>query len=75
MRLAVDGARATHSEIEIGAYGSRCHDQGTMALFDEWGLDSVCCHPLRLVTARLVANQAPLGRGSRDLILSQERIL
>jgi phosphoenolpyruvate synthase/pyruvate phosphate dikinase len=55
--------------------GSYCRDQETIVLLDDWGLDSVCCHPSCLVKARLVAGQVSLARESRDLILSQEQIL
>jgi phosphoenolpyruvate synthase/pyruvate phosphate dikinase len=55
--------------------GSYCRDQETIVLLDDWGLDSVCCHPSCLVKARLVAGQVPLARESRDLILSQDQIL
>lgn len=55
--------------------GSHCRDQKTIALLDDWELDSLCCHPSRLVKARLVAGQVPLARGSPDLILSQDQIL
>jgi hypothetical protein len=75
MRLAVDGARTTYSEVEIRMCGSKCRDQETVALLDDWGLDCMCCHPSHLVKARLVAGQVTLARESRDRILSQDQIL
>jgi hypothetical protein len=74
-RLAAGGARTTYSEVEIGMCGSHQRDQETIALLDDWGLDSVCRHSSRLMKPRWVAGQVPLARESRDLILSQDRIL
>jgi pyruvate,orthophosphate dikinase len=57
IQLAMDRARATRPEVEVGVYGSHCQDRRAIVLFDEWGLDFVCCHPSCLLKTRLMAGQ------------------
>jgi pyruvate,orthophosphate dikinase len=55
--LATGRARAARPDVELGAYGSYCHNRQAITLFDEWGLDFVCCHPSYLLKVRLMAGQ------------------
>ncbi len=61
IRLGVEGARSARADIEIGIYGSHCHEPASMRLLHEWGLDAVACHPSHLLAARLSAARAAIG--------------
>jgi pyruvate,orthophosphate dikinase len=57
IQLAASRARAARPEVEVGVYGRYCQDRQAIVLFDEWGLDFVCCHPSYLLKVRLMAGQ------------------
>jgi len=57
IQLALDRARAARPDVEVGVYGRYCQDRQAIDLFDEWGLDFVCCHPSYLLKVRLMAGQ------------------
>jgi pyruvate,orthophosphate dikinase len=61
IQLAVERARSTRADVEIGVFGSYCDDPAPTRLFHGWGLDSVSCHLSYLLAARLSAAQAVIG--------------
>lgn len=61
MRIALDDARATRSNIGTGVCGEHGGDPASIALCHELGLDYVSCSAYRIPVARLAAAQVALA--------------
>lgn len=58
LRIACERARAARADLQIGVSGAQVEDPGSVAFFDQLGMDFVSCAPLRVPIAKLVAAQA-----------------
>ncbi|EAU40059.1 pyruvate phosphate dikinase [Fulvimarina pelagi HTCC2506] len=63
IQIAVEKARRTKPDIELGVCGEQGGDPASIAFFAEAGLDYVSCSPFRVPIARLAAAQAAIREG------------
>ncbi|MGH2520632.1 MAG: putative PEP-binding protein, partial [Chloroflexota bacterium] len=64
MRLGIERARATRSDIKLGICGEHGGDAASVEFCHELGLTYVSCSPFRVPIARLAAAQAALTHRS-----------
>jgi pyruvate,orthophosphate dikinase len=62
MRLGVDKARKTRSDIKLGICGEHGGEPSSIEFCEEIGLDYVSCSPYRVPVARLAAARAVLRK-------------
>jgi pyruvate, orthophosphate dikinase len=68
VRTAVEGARATRPDIELGICGEQGADESTIAFAHALGLDHVSVSPFRVPSARLAAGRVAIAaRETRGL--------
>ena len=60
VRTAVEAARATNPDVEVGVCGEHGGDPASIAFFDACGFDEVSCSAPRVLVARLAAARAAL---------------
>ena len=62
VQLGTTRGRAAKPGLKVGICGEHGGDPGSVAFFDEVGLDYVSCSPFRVPIARLAAAQAAIRR-------------
>ena len=62
VRIATERGRAANPDLKVGICGEHGGDRGSIAFFEESGLDYVSCSPYRVPVARLAAAQAAIRR-------------
>ena len=65
VRIAVEKARVTRSEISLGLCGEHGGDSDSIEFCEQVGLNYVSCSPFRIPIARVAAAQAALRRTKR----------